>query len=306
MTAGNASHLVIAPLEGGIGDPVTVHPGEPVVIGRGVDCRVHVDDRDISTQHARVRCHEGSWYVTDLDSRNGTTLNRWALAPNDPVMLHDGDVITVASRRLQVSIAGSPVEPVSAAYGTRASIFVRLRDDRPLEKELAWEEFRARYAPVIIGFSRNAGLPAQDAEDILQDVMMSFFRLSSNFQYDPSKGRFRGYLKQATLNAIRKRAREADPARLVPDDWLEERADSTESHWESEWAGQILTRAIEEAHRRFDEQTMEAFELYARRQVPADDVALGLKMSVNSVHQAKTRVMRVVQAVVDRLRADEG
>ena len=168
MTAGSASHLVLAPLECGIGDPVTVHPEEPAVIGRSVDCRVHIADRHISNQHARVRCLEGYWYVTDLDSRNGTSLNRWALAPNDPVMLHDGDVITVGSRRLQVSIAGSRVEPPSATYGTRASIFVRLHDDRPVEKELAWEEFRARYAPVIIGFSRNAGLPAQDAEDILR------------------------------------------------------------------------------------------------------------------------------------------
>ena len=306
MTAGRASHLVIAPLESGIGDPVTVRSDEPVVIGRGVDCRVHIADRHISHQHARVRCLEGAWYVTDLDSRNGTSLNRWVLTPNDPVMLHDGDVITVGSRRLHVSIEGSQVEPASAEYRTRASIFVRLRDDRPMEKELAWEEFRARYAPVIVGFSRNAGLPSQDAEDILQDVMMGFFRLSSDFQYDRSKGRFRGYLKQATLNAIRKRARDADAARLVPDDWLDERADTTESHWESQWAEQILSRAIEEARRRFDEQTIEAFELYARRQVAADEVAARLKMSVNSVHQAKSRVMRVVEAVIDQLRSDEG
>ncbi len=289
-----------------MGNPVKVHPDEPAVIGRDVDCHIHIADRHISNQHARVRCLEGSWYVTDLDSRNGTSLNRWALAPHDPVMLHDGDVITVGHRRLQVSIPGSRVEPASAAYRTRASIFVRLRDDRPQEKELAWEEFRARYAPVIIGFSRNAGLPAQDAEDILQDVMMGFFRLSSEFQYDPSKGRFRGYLKRATLNAIRKRARDADAARLVPDDWLDERAGEADSHWESQWAGQILERAIEEARRRFDDQTIEAFELYALRHVAADEVAVRLKMSVNSVHQAKSRVMRVVEAVIDRFRADEG
>lgn len=65
------------------------------VIGRADDCRIHVADPHISMQHARVRCTDGWWYLTDLESHNGTSLNRWKLAPNDPVRLHDGDVITL-------------------------------------------------------------------------------------------------------------------------------------------------------------------------------------------------------------------
>ncbi len=260
-------------------------------------------------QHARVRYQDGSWCVTDLESRNGTCVNRWKLAPNDPVRLHDGDVITVGPCRLTVTLSdASPAggESLSGTYATRGSMFMRLRDDRALEKEIAWEEFRGRYAPVIVGYSRNAGLPAQDADDILQDVMLGFFRLSSEFHYDPSKGRFRGYLKQATLNAIRKRIRAADVARSVPDELLDEQAETAESHWESRWGEQVLTRALDEARRRVDEQTYEAFDLYARREVAAEQVAARLGISVNSVHQAKSRVLRVVMAVVDRIRADEG
>ncbi len=309
MTAGCATPIVIAPLGGSAADRVTLGTEEPGVIGRADDCRIHIPDRHVSMQHARVRCQDGWWYLTDLESHNGTSLNRWQLTPNDPVRLHDGDVITVGPCRLTVTLAGSeapPDETASATYATRASMFIRLKDDRPLEKEIAWEEFRARYAPVIIGYSRNAGLPAQDAEDILQDVMLGFFRLSAEFHYDPAKGRFRGYLKQATLNAIRRLFRGQDKARSVPDELLDERAATAESHWESQWAQRIMTRALDEARRRVDEQTYEAFDLYARRDVAAEEVASRLGMSVNSVHQAKSRVMRVVTAVVDRLRSDEG
>ena len=312
MTDGCAIPIVIAPLGGASADRVTLGVDEPAVIGRADDCRIHVPDRHISMQHARVRCQDGSWYLTDLDSRNGTSLNRWRLAPNDPVRLHDGDVITVGPCRLTVTLAGPspaeapPADAASVTYATRGSMFIRLKDDRVLEKEIAWEEFRARYAPVIIGYSRNAGLPAQDAEDILQDVMLGFFRLSAEFHYDPAKGRFRGYLKQATLNAIRKRIRGDDPARSVPDDFLDEQAPKAENHWENQWAERIMNRALDEARRRVDEETYEAFDLYARRGVAAEEVAARLGISVNSVHQAKSRVMRVVMAVVERLRADEG
>ncbi len=314
MTDGCVTPIVIAPLDGAAADRVTLGADEPAVIGRAHDCRIHVPDRHISMQHARVRYQDGSWYLTDLDSRNGTSLNRWQLAPNDPVRLHDGDVITVGPCCLTVtlaaatapSVAAPSADAASATYATRGSMFIRLKDDRVLEKEIAWEEFRARYAPVIIGYSRNAGLPAQDAEDILQDVMLGFFRLSSEFHYDPAKGRFRGYLKQATLNAIRKRIRGDDPAASVPDELLDAQAQTAESHWESQWAERIMNRALDEARRRVDEQTYEAFDLYARRAVAAEEVAARLGISVNSVHQAKSRVMRVVMAVVDRLRADEG
>ena len=114
------------------------------------------------------------------------------------------------------------------------------------------------------------------------------------------------YFLKAALNAIRKRARAADPARQVADDVLEGKADEVESGWEDQWARQIFTRALEEARRRFDEQTFEAFELYAHRGVDVEEVADRLGMSPNGVHQAKSRVLRVLRAVADRLRADEG
>lgn len=44
-------------------------------IGRDAACELHLDDPLISRHHAEVLHNEGLWWITDLDSRNGTLLN---------------------------------------------------------------------------------------------------------------------------------------------------------------------------------------------------------------------------------------
>ena len=289
----------------------TLLAGESATLGRGDDCQIRIDDPYVSKEHVQFEWRDEAWYVTDLDSQNGSTLNGWRLTPHDPVILRHGDSLAVGSCPFQLQLAGEPQDQQAApagsgTYATRASIFLRLQDEREKVQELGWEEFRQRYAPVIVGFARNAGLPAQDAEDVLQDVMLGLFRIVPEFEYDPSKGRFRGYLKRATLNAIRKRARGAEPAMCVANERLDEQAGETDSRWETQWSEHIHTRALEEARRRVDQKTFEAFQLYSQRGVPAERVGADLGIGINSVHQAKSRVLNVMRAVVDRLRAVEG
>ena len=51
---------------------------------------------------------------------------------------------------------------------------------------------------------------------------------------------------------------------------------------------------------------MEAFELFALRGVPAEQVARRLDMPVNGVHHAKSRVLKVVREIAERIRTEEG
>ncbi len=289
----------------------TLHPGESATMGRGDGCQIRIDDPYVSKEHVQFEWRDEAWYVTDLGSQNGSKLNGWRLTPHDSVILRDGDLLAVGTYPFQLQLVGEAQDQQAApagsgTYATRASIFLRLRDDREKVQDLAWEEFRKRYTAVIVGFARNAGLPAQDAEDVLQDVMLGFFRLVPEFEYDPSKGRFRGYLKRATLNAIRKRARGATSAIYVDNEWLDEQASVPDARWETQWSEHIHARALEEARRRVDEKTFEAFQLYSQRGVPAESVAADLGIGINSVHQAKSRVLNIIRAVVDRLRAVEG
>ena len=45
---------------------------EPLLIGRGTDAAIRLDDDYVSTRHARVATNGEEWFVEDLGSTNGT------------------------------------------------------------------------------------------------------------------------------------------------------------------------------------------------------------------------------------------
>lgn len=63
------------------------------VIGRSSEADAIIMDSEASRRHAEVRAENGVCTVTDLGSRNGTSLNGQPL--NEPARLQDGDEITI-------------------------------------------------------------------------------------------------------------------------------------------------------------------------------------------------------------------
>jgi hypothetical protein len=68
------------------------------LIGRGRECQVHIPDRAVSRQHARIRYANGHWYIQDLKSAGGTFLNgtKVLAAPLKP-----GDRIRIGSSEFE-------------------------------------------------------------------------------------------------------------------------------------------------------------------------------------------------------------
>ena len=44
----------------------------PILIGRGTDAAIRLDDDYVSTRHARIAASGDQWFVEDLGSTNGT------------------------------------------------------------------------------------------------------------------------------------------------------------------------------------------------------------------------------------------
>ena len=68
--------------------------GAVIVIGRGDDCHVIIDDRQASRHHARITQTQDGYVLEDLGSKNGTFLNGQSLTV--PTVLKDGDEIGIA------------------------------------------------------------------------------------------------------------------------------------------------------------------------------------------------------------------
>jgi RNA polymerase sigma factor (sigma-70 family) len=179
---------------------------------------------------------------------------------------------------------------------TNPSIFVRLKATDAKPREFAWNEFHARYAPIIAAFARKLGGKAADLDDVVQDVLAGFFAKSPTFVYDPAKGRFRSYLKVCTYHQLKKRF--GKQARVLggPIDSVPEDAVAVEQIWNDVWEQEKLRRAMEEVRAEMgSNKTFQAFEMYVALGEPADAVAAKLDMHLNSVYRAKEQITRLLQ-----------
>jgi hypothetical protein len=69
-------------------------------IGRAEACQIKLDDTYVSTFHARIFNRDGSWFVEDLGSTNGTYLNQRRVT--SPVELRTGDRVKLGKTTLEL------------------------------------------------------------------------------------------------------------------------------------------------------------------------------------------------------------
>jgi RNA polymerase sigma-70 factor, ECF subfamily len=188
---------------------------------------------------------------------------------------------------------------------TRASIFQRLAAPQSTDRQQAWSEFLARYSPVISSFAARCGASRQDIDDIVQDVMVSFFAKSGDFVYDPRKGRFRGYLKTCTVRVAIRRAGKNMRFRGIPLSEISDAEVAVEPIWNDVWEQQLVAQALRIVREeQADSIAIRAFEQYVLLDRDADVVAAELQTSVNNVHQAKTRIAKRLRDIVQQLRRE--
>lgn len=81
-----------------------------VFIGRDPASECRLDNKTISARHARLVYHHGQWWVEDLKSRNGTSLN--GVPVSTPVVLTSGDQLQCGACTFSV-ILGEEAQPES-------------------------------------------------------------------------------------------------------------------------------------------------------------------------------------------------
>jgi RNA polymerase sigma factor (sigma-70 family) len=189
---------------------------------------------------------------------------------------------------------------------TNPSIFLRLNASDSEPREMAWDEFNARYVPIIASFARRLGSKSQDVDDVVQDVLLGFFLKSPSFVYDPAKGRFRRYLKICTYHALQKRFGKRAKILGQPLDEVDPESVAIDQIWNDAWEQQLLSRAIEQircdiGHTR----TFAAFEMHVIQDEPAETVARKLNLHIKSVYRAKAELTRLLKARLMALREED-
>ncbi len=74
---------------------------EVIVIGRGKDCTIQIDDFYLSGKHVRLWYEDEEWHICDMGSTNGTFINGKPIKKTE-LILDNGDRIRVGQMEFMV------------------------------------------------------------------------------------------------------------------------------------------------------------------------------------------------------------
>jgi|GEM_PF-3534370 len=89
-----------------------IHPTQPqITFGRTEHNDVVLEEHVISRQHAVLHISDMVFWIEDLGSKNGTTLNGTRLKPHTKTQLHPSDILEIGSTIFHVLSKSAPPRP---------------------------------------------------------------------------------------------------------------------------------------------------------------------------------------------------
>jgi len=179
---------------------------------------------------------------------------------------------------------------------TSHSLLNRLRSPDSNE----WDRLVELYSPLLRVWLRKYEVQGSDADDLLQEVLLTVSNEIGKFDHAGHPGAFRGWLKAILVNRLRKfwRARDRQPqaradsdldARLVQ---LDDPASEMSRIWDRDHDRFVLRQLLALTESQFEPGTWQAFSRVALDGQKPADVACELGISLNAVCLAKSRVLR--------------
>ncbi|MCE2793458.1 MAG: RNA polymerase sigma factor [Planctomycetota bacterium] len=189
------------------------------------------------------------------------------------------------------------------APDTRASLLLRLQQP---DDERAWQEFVEIYQPLIERLVTRYGLQPADAQDISQEVLTRVAKAIPEWEHDPARGTFRGWLTRVTRNLtieqLRTRARR--PLTNPESGQLEQFQRDADSIFQLEQQRELFGWAARKARDQFVPTTWQAFWLTAVEQRSPSEVAEQLGLSTGAVYIARSRVMARLRELIEQTEFD--
>jgi RNA polymerase sigma factor (sigma-70 family) len=195
---------------------------------------------------------------------------------------------------------------------TRASLLSRLKD---WEDQTSWKVFFDTYWRLIYNAAVKAGLSDAEAQDVVQETVISVFKSMPDFQYRAANGSFKSWLLTLTAwrigDQFRKRQQNIKRADRPADSTagtatVEQVPDpagfALGAIWDEEWERNLMNAAVERVKRAVDPKQYQIFDLYVLRNWPAGKVARTLKLNLGRVYLAKHRIGAMIRKEIQQLK----
>lgn len=194
---------------------------------------------------------------------------------------------------------------------TRRSLITRLKN---WDDQEGWREFFQTYWKLIYSVAIKSGLTDTEAEDVVQETVVTVAKTMETYRYEPEKCRFKTWLMRITrmriVDQFRKRGPEFAPGkgRSRPDTRTptEERIpDPTkpfvETLWDEEWRKNLMDAAMDRVKRRVKPEHYQIFYLSVVKELGAARVARTLGVNAAQVYLVKHRVAAQVKKEIQQL-----
>jgi len=190
---------------------------------------------------------------------------------------------------------------------TRPSLLVRIRDSQNAE---SWRTFVELYTPPVLRYCRLRGLQDADAADVTQEVMVQVARSVRSFRYSPERGRFRDWLGTIVRRRVnrhlttKKLGTAGVGGDLTSEAAINPRANSADAEWTAEFNAQILRTALDRVRPLFGAPIWDAFASVWLNNRTAAETASTLRVSLEAVYVAKSKVLKRLEQEVLELAED--
>ena len=186
---------------------------------------------------------------------------------------------------------------------TRRSLLSRLKN---WDDHESWRDFFETYWKLIYDVARQAGFNDAESQDVVQETVICVAKQMGEFHYDPTKGRFKNWLRQITRRRIadqlRKKYRETAPAAADPAVEMsrpgpenissvpETGPPELDAIWDREWEKRLLMLAMERVKRRVRPEHFQIFDLCTMQNLPMAKVAKAVGVSMTLVYVTRHRI----------------
>jgi RNA polymerase sigma-70 factor (ECF subfamily) len=198
---------------------------------------------------------------------------------------------------------------------TRSSLLDRMKNE---EDQQSWLEFYNTYWKLIYNAARKSGLKDPDAQDVVQETVLTVLRKIKEFEYNRDKGSFKGWLKVITRSRIMDHWRKCSrqPGKNTNQGTEREASDLDESIpdpggfelekiWEQEWRSNIHSIALDRVKQQVSAQQFQIFDCYVLKEWSVGEIKSKLHFSSGQIYMAKHRVGKLFKQELQLLMEEE-
>ena len=202
----------------------------------------------------------------------------------------------------------------SGLIATRRSLVERLAD---WGDQLRWQEFFDTYWKLIHSVARRSGLTDAEAQEVVQETVITVAKNIDKLKYDPAIGSFKGWLLQITRWRIADQFRKREPGDAKGPRSTDDRLTATiervpdprivdlDGLWEASWKENLFEAAVARVKKKVEPKQFQIFDCYVRKEWPAQKVAERLGVNVGQVYLARHRLGALLKKEVKALERSE-